>query len=519
MSDQEHVIKTLGGVLRVEQESRPYYITTPIYYVNDKPHVGHAYTTIVCDVISRFWRMCGRDVVFVTGTDENSQKNVQAADHAGKLMDIYLDEMSEVWVETWKQLQISHTDFIRTTQDAHKKAVHAFWKRVEENGDIYKGVYEGLYCVGCEAFYVESDLVEGNCPTHIKAVDTIKEENYFFRLSAYRDALLQYIDAHPAFIQPESRKHEIINYIKDHLEDISISRQHAEVGIEVPGDPEHKIYVWFDALINYLSAIGFGTENERFDAVWPADVHVVGKDIIKFHCALWPAMLMSAGLPQPKQVWANGFFTVDGQKMSKSLGNATDPVVLAQEVGNDTLRYYLLREITFGEDGDFSSERLRQRYQSELGNDLGNLCHRVLSMTEKYCDGRMPEAPPEHDEIPWDAYIKNMQEFRFGEVLDCVWGVVRQANKFIEDQKPWVMVKEDPEKVQILMGHLCETLRQIAWMLRPIMMDTSDKIIVQLGLEKDIEFERDFSEAVVWGGSITGHEIKKGEPLFPRLSV
>lgn len=518
MSDKEKVIQTLGGVLSSEHvPESPYYITTPIYYVNDKPHIGHAYTTIVCDVMARYWRLRGREVVYVTGTDENSQKNFDAAQKAGKELQPYLDEMAEVWVQSWKDLEITNTDFIRTTEKRHRAGVEKFWKVVEEAGDIYKGSYEGWYCVGCEAFLLESDLDEGNCPMHKKPVDRIEEENYFFRLSKYRDALLEYINVHPEFVQPESRKHEIINYIKDHMEDISISRHKAKVGISVPGDDEHKIYVWFDALLNYMTAVGYGWDDDQFNRVWPATAHVVGKDIIKFHCALWPAMLMAAGIAQPKQVFAHGFFTIDGQKISKSLGNAIDPFALVDEVGIDTLRYYLMREITFGEDGDFSVERLKQRYVTELSNELGNLCHRVLSMTEKYCEGVMPLSPPDHDEVPWEEYVGAIEKMQFGKVLDVVWTVVRQANKFIEDEKPWAIAKDDIERVRQLMGHLCETLRQVAWMLVPIMPHVSRDMFTQLGLDADEELHRPFDEAVVWGAAPKGGHIAKGDPLFKRL--
>ncbi len=520
MDDKEKIIETIGGALsRPDHRDKPYYITTPIYYVNDKPHIGHAYTTIVGDVVARYRRMRGSEVAYVTGTDENSQKSVEAAQKVGRGDDVqgYLDEMSAVWSRTWDDLEITNTDFIRTTEDRHLKGVEKFWKAVEAEGDIYKGSYVGWYCVGCEAFLKESDLEDGKCTIHKKEVKKIEEENYFFKLTKYRDALLAYINAHPEFISPNSRKHEIINYIRDHMEDISISRHKAEVGIPVPGDSDHKIYVWFDALLNYITAVGYGTDDEMFAKNWPADLHLVGKDIIKFHCALWPAMLMAAGVPLPRRVYAHGFFTIDGTKMSKSLGNVVDPVALSGEVGIDSLRYFLLREISFGEDGDFSSERLKDRYQTDLGNELGNLAHRVLSMTEKYCDGKVPEIPAEHDEIPWEAYISAMEDFKFGRALDEIWKVIRAANKFIEDEKPWVVAKENPDRAKQILAHLLETLRQVGWMLLPIMPHISEGLFTQLGLSSVDELEKDFDDATAWGGLAQETNIAKGDPLFPRL--
>lgn len=519
LQQEENVIETMGGILEHTRREKKFYITTPIYYVNDVPHIGHSYTTIVADVIARYYRMRGYEVQYVTGTDENSQKNVDAAEKAGeKDLAVYLDTMSGKWRETWQLLDISNDDFIRTTEERHLKAVNQFWKKVSDNGDIYKGTYDGWYCVACEAFYLEQDLLEGGlCPMHKKPVGKVSEENYFFKLTKYRDALLEYIEVHPEFVQPVSRRHEIVNYIKDHMSDISISRQNARCGIEVPGDTEHKIYVWFDALINYLSAVGYGTDGEKFDRWWPADLHLVGKDIIKFHCALWPAMLMSAQLPLPRQVFAHGFFTVNGEKMSKTTGNVVSPLLVAEKYGIDTMRYYLLREISFGEDGDFSIERLEGKYTTELGNELGNLVHRVLSMTEKYCEGMAPKSGEGSNVIPWEDYAKAMERYQFGLVLDTVWSVIRRANKFIDDEKPWAVFKEDPACVCHSMGTLLETLRHIAWMLRPIMPKIANGIITQLGLVAVTEFEKTFEEGIEWGGLFEGTRIAKGQPLFPRI--
>jgi len=354
--------------MSMPEKVNKFYITTPIYYVNDIPHIGHAYTTIAADVLARYYRMKGKEVYFLTGTDENSQKNVEAAKKVkGEELKVksekeivaeYVNEMSAKWQETWDSLDITNDDFIRTTEPRHKKAVKKFFEAVFKNGDIYKGIYEGLYCPGCEAYVSEMDLENGKCPFHKIAPKKIKEENYFFRLKKYESKLLDYIEKNPDFIEPEARRNEVVNYISHHLEDISISRLSQEWGIPVPIDKKQVIYVWFDALINYLTAVGYGTNEEKFNKWWPADLHLVGKDIIKFHCALWPAMLMSAGLPLPKKVFAHGFFTIGGQKISKSLGNVLDPVELVNKYGIDEVRYFLLREISFGEDGDISLKRL-----------------------------------------------------------------------------------------------------------------------------------------------------------------
>lgn len=495
------------------------YITTPIYYINDKPHIGHAYTTIAGDILARYHRMIGNSVTYVTGTDENSQKNLEAAQKAGVAeMGVYLDSMSALWQETWKKLDISHDDFIRTTEDRHHTAVAKFWGLVKEKGDIYKGNYEGWYCVGCEAFYLESDLVEGNCPTHKKSAEKIVEENYFFRLTAYRDALLAHIEAHPDFVQPVSRRNEIINYIKDNMIDVSISRVNATVGIPVPDDAEHKIYVWFDALINYLSVVGFGSDEKKFNENWPAHLHLVGKDILKFHCALWPAMLLSAGLELPTHVFAHGHFTIDGEKMSKSLGNVVNPVEVMEKYGNDALRFHVMREIRFGEDGDFSLARLEQRYISELSNELGNLMYRVLSMSEKYCEGKIPAAGSLVIPLDVSAYMTAFEKFELHQALEVVWSTVRASNKLIDDYKPWELAKTDTAKVREVMYALLDALARVAHTLSPFCPVTADKILVQLGLSGEEIAAIPFEERITANSLQEGMVLVKGDVLFPRLS-
>jgi len=502
-------------------------LSTPIYYVNDRPHIGTAYTTLIADSIARYRRMKGDEVFFLTGTDENSQKNLEAAEKRG-FTDLkkYLDEMAATWQTAWDTLGLTHDDFIRTTESRHRAGIKKFFDAVNKKGDIYKGNYEGFYCDGCEAFITESDLVDGKCPVHNKAPRLIAEENYFFRLTNYRDALLEYIEKNPEFIQPLSRRNEIVSYIKDFMKDVSISRQKktAHCGIEFPLDADQVIYVWFDALINYLSAIGYGSDEKLFKKWWPMDLHIVGKDILKFHAALWPAMLMSAGLPLPKTVFAHGFFTVNGEKMSKSLGNVVDPVELVTLYPLDAVRYFLLSEIKFGEDGDFSLTRLKERYESEIANALGNLVHRALSMTEQYAGGLVPQGSAAAEGLDplceidiWRTYSDHMEAYRFQEAVGSVWGVIRSANQFIEQEKPWALFKENKQQLlNDVLYNILETLRQVAWLLLPLMPDTAERIWQRLGLDPAVEKEQPLDLAQVWGGLKPQTKINKGEPLFPK---
>lgn len=352
-----------------------FYITTPIFYVNDKPHIGHAYSALAADILARYHKNRGDEVYFATGVDENSQKTIVATETANENVDKYLDKMAGLWQSTWDSLEISYDFFIRTTSEAHRKAVYELIERVDKSGDLYKGMYEGFYCVGCESFKREDELVDGLCPLHNKKPEWIKEENYFFRLSKYQDKLLSHIKQNPNFVQPKSRRNEVISFIEQGLQDFSVSRSTQKWGIPWPGEDNQVVYVWFDALVNYLTAAGF--PEESYKKIWPAELHIVGKDIIKFHCIYWPAMLLSAGIELPKEVFAHGFFTIDGQKISKSLGNSINPLELTAKNGNDALRYYLFSEIPFGEDGEFSRERFDLVYTTDLANDLGNLIQRV----------------------------------------------------------------------------------------------------------------------------------------------
>lgn len=484
-----------------------YYITTPIYYVNDKPHIGHAYTTIAADVLARYHRASGKSVHFLIGTDENAQKNVESASAPDReSVQAYVDDMSQTWRATWERLDITHDDFIRTTEDRHRESVERFWQDCLDNGDIYKDTYTGLYCTGCEGYKTEQDLIDGLCPDHKREPEKLSEENYFFRFSKYQQDLLNYFEKHPEFIQPKSRRNEVIAFVKEHAKDFSISRKNSQWGIPVPGDDNQTIYVWFDALINYISALGYGSKDTAlFEKFWPANLHLVGKDIIKFHCAYWPAMLLSAGVPLPKAVYAHGFFTIDGNKMSKSIGNVVDPIALADEYGNDVLRYYLLKEITFGEDGDFSVERLRERYNTELGNELGNLVMRAAVLFEKafgnQADYTIASSAPTHIASAHQDVAQAIDSLAFHKALDAIWSVIRRANVQLTDKKPWENIDTDECKKIIL--DIIVDLHHIGSLLAPFLPESSEKILNQITVSSD--------------GEHATIQVQKGKPLFPRL--
>ncbi|MBW3538592.1 methionine--tRNA ligase [Candidatus Parcubacteria bacterium] len=448
-------------------------VTTPIYYINDQPHIGHAYCTIAADVLARYRRQSGDSVLFLAGIDENAQKTVNAAEAAGQSdIQAYSDTMAENWQKTWTALGISYDRFVRTTSAEHKKAVYAFLEAVQAAGDIYKGTYEGLYCVGCEAFVKAEDLVDGVCPDHKTKPEQLKEENYFFKLSRYQQPLLDHIKAHPEFVQPSSRRHEVVAFIERGLDDISISRSAQKWGITWPGDPDQVIYVWFDALINYLTGAGY--PKGSFGDWWPADLQLVGKDIIKFHGVIWPAMLMSAGLALPKTVFAHGFFTIDGTKISKSLGNAIDPLELTLEYGNDAVRYYLLREFGFGHDGDFSHERFKTVYTADLANELGNLVQRTAAMINKYLDGQIGNVPAHSHDV--GEFKPAMAELRFDRALGEVWELVKGLNQYIDAEKPWELAKTDPPHLKEVLTHVVADLLQLVELLLPFLPETSQKI-------------------------------------------
>lgn len=448
-------------------------ITTPIYYINDQPHIGHSYSTIAVDAVARYYRELGDEVVFTVGTDENSQKTLQAAEKAGqKDVAAYATQMSTAWQKTWDELGISYDAFVRTTSPEHHTAVEAFLAKINTTGDLYKGTYEGLYCVGCEEFKRADDLVEGKCPLHNTPAEQLKEENYFFKLSKYQKPLLDHIRQHPEFVAPVSRRNEVLSFIERGLEDISFSRPSRGWGIPFPGDPKQVVYVWPDALVNYLTAIGY--PQAGYETWWPAQLHLVGKDIIKFHCIIWPAMLLSAGLPLPKQIFAHGFFTVNEQKISKSLGNAVPPKIITDVYGIDGLRYYLLRDIPFGADGEFSFKRLHSVYNADLANELGNLVRRTASMITKYMGGKFGVVEAHSHDA--SRYHEAMQQLRFDKALEDVWDRVKGLNQLVEEEKPWVLAKEDPEHLAEVLKHLVSDLLQISGLLLPFLPTAAVKI-------------------------------------------
>ena len=471
-----------------------FYITTPIYYVNDRPHIGHAYTTIAADTIARWRRSLGEDVIFLTGVDENAQKTVDAAAKNNEDIHAYVDRLAELWRTTWEKLGISNTDFIRTTEERHIAVVGDFWKRLEAAGDIYRGLYEGLYCKGHEAFIKEDELVDGLCPEHKTAPEIVREENYFFALSRYGQKLLEFYEANPDFVVPAFRLNEMKSFIERGLEDISFSREKKKWGIPVPDDPGQVIYVWADALVNYISAVGFEGWEEH-----PADVHLMAKEIVKFHAIVWPAMLMSAGLPLPGQIVAHGFFTIAGVKISKTIGNVIDPLNIAEKYGNDALRYFLLREIPFGADGDFSEVKLREVYQGHLANGLGNFASRVLTLAEKE-NFEHAELDPEFgtllDAMNRDVRAK-MGSFKFSEALMAIWTAIAFGDRYVNDQKVWE-IRNTNERKQVLYN-LASLLEELARVLAPFLPEASGKISTALVREQ---------------GTL---RAKKIEALFPRL--
>ena len=507
---------------------KTYYITTPLYYVNSKPHVGSAYTTIVADCLARFKRMAGYDVFYLTGTDEHGLKIYQAAREKGRDVKEFVDEVAGQFIDIWKKLDIRYDYFIRTTDPDHEKSVRAFFKKLMDQGDIYKGHYEGWYCVHDERYYTEKELGEGNlCPECKRPVQWIREENYFFRLSRYQDALIRHYEENEGFVAPDFRRNEMLMRLKSEpLEDLSVSRSSFPWGVTMPGDEDHVIYVWFDALLNYITALGYGKEDDAaFQNYWPADVHFIGKEINWFHSVIWPAMLLAADIPLPKKVFAHGWLTVDGEKISKSMGNAIDPVAIAQEYSLDALKYYMLRDIKFGRDGDFSNENLKKRFNYDLANDLGNLVSRTVQMILQYRGGTVPKAAAPLTEE--DLSLQQMTEGLFGEVekyiglfdfteaLETIWKFIRRTNKYIDETEPWKLAKEeDGSRLDNVLFHLAEAIRFAALLIAPFMEETARKIFLQIGCDPESEIAQGF-ENLRWGGA-RGNKVRKGEILFPR---